>query len=90
MQNYDNLLTDSDITKYQHMVPDYNRVVRQELGIMLAKNVPGHRAKVVLIAVLQSIADNYSKSEPTTKGGKVLRKILGLFSIVDISIFKKK
>jgi len=90
MQNYDNLLTDHDIIKFQGKVPDYNRVVRQELGIMLAKDVPAHRAKIVLLAVLQSIASKYSESEPSTKVGSILRKILGILSAIDINLFKKK
>lgn len=80
MSAYDYLLTDPDVTYYQGRIPQYNNVVRRELGYIAARDVDPHQAKAVLLAALRDALRAYSQTEANTRTGSVLRRIAEFLS----------
>lgn len=83
MSAYDYLLTDHDITYFQGRVPQYNYIVRRELGYMAAAEIDPRDAKQLLLIALRNALEAYSQTEHTTRAGAVLRRIAEFFSLLN-------
>lgn len=80
MSAYDYLLTDHDITYFQGRVPQYNYIVRRELGYMAAADIDPRDAKQLLLIALRNALEAYSQTEHTTRAGAILRRIAEFLS----------
>ena len=89
MSEYEYLLTDQDITYFQRRVPQYNYIVRRELGYMAAADIDPRDAKQLLLIALRNALQAYSQTEHTTRAGSILRRIAEFLSLLNPFAWKR-
>lgn len=83
MNAYEHLLTDADVMFFQGKVPQYNYIVRRELGYMAAAEIDPRDAKHILLIALRNALQAYSQSQHHTRTGSILRRIAEFLSLLN-------
>ena len=81
--NYDYLQDSADVQWYADKLPTFDKVYSETIVAMKSVNMPKEEAKAVMLNVLRDALRAYAQTNPTTKGGGVLRKIAVILSYLN-------